>query len=109
LKADDGGRWTGIAAVWAVAVSSVLTVGVFLSDDGPSLATLILLAPCLAVLLAYTRPSSVLALLGADLLPLGTTVLLLIGREGLLYVPSLVLLVGATPRLMTSRSEAKDS
>lgn len=109
MKADDGGLWTGIAAVWAVAVSAALAVGVFISDGGPSLATLILLAPCLAVLLAYTRRSSVLALLGADLLLLGTTVLWLIGREGLLYVPSLVLLVGATARLMTSRSEAEDS
>jgi len=62
------------------------------------MATVLLLAPCVAALLVYARPRSLAALLVADALLMVTVVLLLIGYTGFLYVPSLILFGAVTWR-----------
>src|SRR5439155_10902411 len=56
----------------------------------------LLLVPCVAVGVSYLLPRSLAALVLADLLLVGTVVILAIGWVGFLYLPSLVLLVIAT-------------
>jgi hypothetical protein len=109
LTSDRHDRLTTVAAIWAVAISAGLALWVLLrtGGGGGSLATPILLAPCIAGILAYLKPRNLAVLFVAILLLLGTIVLLLIGFAGLLYLPSLVLLILAAGRAIAGRERRR--
>jgi hypothetical protein len=67
----------------------------FGTQDFSAVAAGILLAPCLAALVVYVRPRSLLAQAVALVLVSVAIVLLLIGFAGLLYLPTWLLLVWA--------------
>jgi|SRR5581483_3098036 len=81
------------AALWAVAVSLGLGMWLTASHDFSGVAAVILLVPCVGAFVAYSWPHRVLALVAGAVLIGAAMIVLLIGFTGLLYVPSIVLLV----------------
>jgi hypothetical protein len=84
-----------IAVVWIVVVSAGL-LG-YATATGIRAAAVVVVVPLSAAALAWLAPERVGALVVADALLVTTVVFLLIGGEGLLYLPPLVLLVIAAP------------
>jgi hypothetical protein len=91
-----------VAVVWTAVVSAGLLA--FVLATGISAGAVILVLPLSAAALAFAAPRSVAALAAADMLLGVSAVLLLIGGEGLLYVPPLVLLFVATARAGSRRA-----
>jgi hypothetical protein len=93
------------AVLWTTLVTAGLLVWVLVgSGDGLNpAAAVILLMPAIAAGLCYARPRDVAALVIAGVLLSVTAVLLFIGRSGLLYVPSLALLIAGAARELRQR------
>jgi hypothetical protein len=81
---------------WALLVSAALFT--FVVATGLSAGAVILVLPLSAVAIGLFASRSVTALAVADALLAATVVLLLLGGEGLLYLPSLVAFVVGTGR-----------
>jgi hypothetical protein len=85
------------AVVWAVTLSLVVTAGLAIRVTGIGKpAVLVILVPALLGALLAVRRRGRLDLTLAAVLIAVTAIVSLIGGEGLLYVPSIVLLVRAT-------------
>lgn len=102
-------RLVGIAVAWTVRVVAGLLL--WLLSTGPKVVGgAILLAPVVGAVIAFIRPRSVLALVASCLLIGVAALLLLIGSTGLLFVPSLALLLAAIVReFRTRRTERRVS
>lgn len=85
-----------VGAWWALLVSAALFV--FVVATGIGVGAVILVLPLSAVAIGLFASRSVTALAVADVLLAATVVLLLLGGEGLLYLPSLVAFVVGTGR-----------
>ena len=90
-------RLVVFAVAWTVTVVAGLLLWLLLT--GPKLVGgAILLAPLVGAVIVFLRPRSVLALVASCLLIGMAAVLLLIGGTGILFLPSLALLLAALVR-----------
>ena len=90
-------RLVGSAVAWTVTVVAGLLLWLLMT--GPKLmGGVILLAPLVGAVIVLLRPRSVLALVASCLLIGVAAVFLLIGGTGILFLPSLVLLLATLVR-----------
>jgi hypothetical protein len=85
-----------LGALWALAVTAGLFV--YVVATGITVGAVILVLPTSSGAIGLFAPRSIPALVVADVTLAWTTVLLLLGGEGLLYLPSFVAFLVATAR-----------